>query len=649
MAVNTNLLILQLLNGVALGILYLLIASGLSVIFGMTDIINIAHAVLYTLGAYFALTVLDVTGSFWIALVLAPLAVGVVGAVMERSTLHRIYDRDPLYHVILTFGFVLIGTELIELIWGKAPQRFSIPELLAGALPLGPVFYPKYKLFLIGIGVVMAIGVWALFEFTEFGLVIRAGAQDADAVRLMGLDVSNYFTGVFALAAVLAGVAGVLAGPFLNVIPSMGESVLIIAFIVVIVGGMGSFKGSVVAALLIGVVQTLGTVFAEQLTGFTVFFLMILVLLVRPQGLFGEYNIRQEATKVEFGETIPPVPLTDRRALGLIAVLAVLPLGIGTLYSSFFLAILTLVFAWALLALSLDLVVGYVGLLSFGHAAFWGLGAYATALVAIHLTNSFLLALAVSIVVTAVVAWVIGALSIRLAGIYFLIITLAFAEIFQEASVTFNDLTGGSDGLSGMPTMELLGAINLGNTVIFYYVALAIVLAVYGLTMRLLDSPFGRAMVAIRESERRLSFLGYDTEKYKRRAFTISGAIGGIAGAVFATYQTFVSPESLSWIISGDAFVIILLGGMGTLFGPMLGAAVYVGISEMLSSYIAQWRLVLGLLLVFTVMFAPRGLITLRMVAADYLDRLRAGPGPAETDGGEPVDDEPRPDGGERR
>ncbi len=648
MAVNTNLLILQLLNGVALGVLYLLIASGLSVIFGMTDIINIAHAVLYTLGAYFALTVLDVTGSFWIALVVAPILVGVVGAAMERSTLHRIYDRDPLYHVILTFGVVLIVTELIELIWGKAPQRFSLPELLTGALSLGPVFYPKYKLFLIAIGAVIALGVWALFEFTEFGLVIRAGAQDADAVRLMGLDVSNYFTGVFALAAVLAGAAGVLAGPFLNVIPSMGESVLIIAFIVVIVGGMGSFKGSVVAALLIGIVQTLGTVFAEQLTGFTVFLLMILVLLVRPQGLFGEYNIRQEATKVEFEETIPPVPLTDRRALGLIAVLAVLPLGIGTLYSSFFLALLTLVFAWALLALSLDLVVGYVGLLSFGHAAFWGLGAYATALVAIHLTNSFLLALAVSIVVTAVVAWVIGALSIRLAGIYFLIITLAFAEIFQEASLTFDDLTGGSDGLAGMPTMELLGVVNLGDTVVFYYVALAIVLAVYGLTMRLLDSPFGRAMVAIRESERRLSFLGYDTDKYKRRAFTISGAIGGVAGAVFATYQTFVSPEVLNWVVSGDVFVIILLGGMGTLFGPMLGAGVYVGVSEILSSYIAQWRLVLGLLLVFTVMFAPRGLISLRNVADDLLDRARSGGGPAETDGGEPVDDETRPDGGER-
>jgi branched-chain amino acid transport system permease protein len=621
--VNTELVLLQLLNGLALGVLYLLIASGLSVIFGMTDIINIAHVVLYTLGAYIGLAFIDATGSFWIALVAAPLVVGVIGAGMERSTLHRIYDRDPLYHVILTFGFVLIITEIVEFIWGKGPQNFEIPEVLLGAQSVGPIIYPKYKLFLIGTGFFLALLVWAVFRFTEFGLVIRAGAQDADAVRLMGLDVSNYFTGVFAFGSVLAGFAGVLAGPFLNVTPGMGESILLIAFIVVIVGGLGSFRGSVVAAVLIGVVQSLGEVFVPELTGFTVFLLMIGVLLVRPQGLFGEYNIREHASKVTFDENIQPIELTDRRALAVIALLALLPLGVGTFYSSFFLALLTLVFAWALLALSLDLVLGYIGLLSFGHAAFWGLGAYTTALLAIHVTNSFLLALAVAVVITAAVAWVIGVLSVRLAGVYFLIITLAFAEIFRQGAFRFDDITGGSDGLRGMPSMELLG-LNLGDTVTFYYVALVVVVGIYGLTVRLMDSPFGRAMVGIRESERRLAFLGFDTDKYKRRAFTLSGAIGGIAGVIFATFQTFASPESLNWIVSGDAFLIVLLGGMGTLYGPMLGAAVFVGISEMLSSYIDQWRLLLGLLLILTIMFAPRGLVQLRGSLARQVRAVRS-------------------------
>lgn len=609
--VNTELVLLQLLNGIALGVLYLLIASGLSVIFGMTDIINIAHVVLYTLGAYIGLTVIGATGSFWIALIVAPLVVGVIGGLMERSTLHRIYDRDPLYHVILTFGFVLVFTEIIEFIWGKAPQNFEMPDILVGAMELGPIFYPKYKLFLIGAGLLIAVLVWLAFRFTEFGLIIRAGAQDAGAVRLMGIDISNYFTGVFAFGSILAGVAGVLAGPFLNVTPEMGNSILLIAFIVVIVGGLGSFKGSAVAALVIGVVQSLTEVFVPELTGFTVFLLLILVLIVRPQGLFGEYNIRQHATKVKFDENITPVELTDPRALGLIAILAVLPLGAGRFYSTFLLALLTLMFAWALLALSLDLVLGYIGLLSFGHAAFWGLGAYATALLAIHVTNSFLLAIAVSVVIASVVAWFIGVLSVRLAGVYFLIITLAFAEIFRQAAYRFDGLTGGSDGLRGMPAMELLG-LNLGDTVTFYYVALAIVIVIYGATVRLMDSPFGRAMVGIRESERRLAFLGFDTNKYKRRAFTLSGAIGGVAGVIFATFQTFASPETLNWIISGDAFLIVLLGGMGTLYGPMIGAGVFVGVSELVSGYIQEWRLLLGLLLILTIMFAPRGLVQLR-------------------------------------
>jgi branched-chain amino acid transport system permease protein len=610
MNVSVDLLLLQLLNGLALGILYLLIASGLSVIFGMTDIINFAHGALYALGAYFGLTVIGSTDSFWLALVLAPAALGVFGAVMERTTLHQIYDRNPLYHIILTFGFVLMITESIEFVWGRLPQSFPTPDLLTGGLQLGPIVYPRYKLFLIAAGIVVALLLWALFEFTEFGLIIRAGAQDADAVQLMGIDVSWYFTLVFALAAALAGLAGVLAGPFLNVTPSMGNQIIIIAFIIVIVGGMGSLRGSAVAAVLIGLVETLGTVFVPQLTGFLIYLLMIGVLLVRPQGLFGEYIVRAEQTKIEFNTHIVPVSLTDKRILAVLAVLVLFPLGGGVLYSTYFVAILSLIFAWALLALSLDLVMGYMGLLSFGHAAFWGLGAYLTALFAVHVTPAFIPAFLLAIVVTAVVAWIIGALSVRLSSIYFAMITLAFAQMFYQVAVTWTDITGGENGLS-IPALSLFGVVNLGNINAFYYLALVISVAIYGLCVYLLDTPFGRVMTAIRESERRMSFLGYNVNKYKRRAFTLSGAIGGVAGSLLATYQTFVSPATLHWLVSGDAVMIMMFGGVGTLFGPMIGAGIFIGISEVLSSYIEQWRFFLGLLLVLVVLFAPRGLASI--------------------------------------
>jgi branched-chain amino acid transport system permease protein len=610
MNINVDLLLLQLLNGLALGILYLLIASGLSVIFGMTDIINFAHGALYALGAYVGLTVIGASGSFWIALLLAPIALFVFGAAIERTTLHRIYDRDPLYHIILTFGFVLMITESIEFIWGKLPQFFPTPDLLLGAIQLGPITYPKYKLFLIVTGVVVALALWALFEFTEFGLIIRAGAQDARAVRLMGIDISWYFTLVFAFGAALAGLAGVLAGPFLNVSPSMGSQIIIIAFIVVIVGGMGSLRGSAVAAILIGLVQTLGVVFVPQLTGFLVYILMIGVLVVRPQGLFGEYIVQTEQTKIEFDTHIKPVELTDWRVLAVLTVLVLFPLGGGVLFSSYFVAILALIFIWALLALSLDLVMGYMGLLSFGHAAFWGLGAYATALFALHVSPAFIPALLFAIVVTAIVAWIIGALSIRLTGVYFAMITLAFAQMFYQIALTWDEVTGGANGLS-IPSLNLFGIINLGDTTAFYYLTLIVMVSIYGLSVYLLKTPFGRVMTAIRESERRMAFLGYDVNKYKRQAFALSGAIGGISGSLLVTYQMFVSAETLYWIVSGDVVIAMMLGGVGTLFGPMIGAALFIGISEVLSSYVEQWRFALGLLLVLIVLFVPRGLASL--------------------------------------
>jgi branched-chain amino acid transport system permease protein len=425
----------------------------------------------------------------------------------------------------------------------------------------------------------------------------------------------------------------------------MGDSILIVAFITVVVGGLGSFRGSVVAALLIGLLQSLGTVFLPQLTGFTIYILMIGVLLLRPQGLLGEYEVRSESTKVTFSEIINPVPITDRRVLGLIAVLAVVPLGIDTFYSSFFVGLLSLMFIWAILALSLDMVMGYMGLLSFGHAAFFGIGAYVTGLTVLNVYNSFLLAAAVSIVLSAVVAYIIGVMSIRLSGVFFAMITLAFAQMFYQLALTWDVVTGGSDGLS-IPSMELfgLGLVDLGDTVIFYYFSLLVAVGVYAGAVRFLDSPFGRIVTAIRESERRVSFLGYDTNTFKRRAFAISGAIGGLAGALLAAYQTFVSPSTLFWVVSGDVVIAMMFGGMGTLFGPMIGGAAFVALSEILSSYTDQWRFVLGLLLVLTIMAAPRGLVTVYQSLIERLrERAGSGGGPAAApeqtparDGGEP-------------
>jgi len=633
---DANLLLLQLLNGLALGVLYVLITSGMSVIFGITDILNFAHGALYMVGAYFALTVIDATGSFFAALLLAPLAVGVLGAAVERSTLSRIYDREPLYHVLLTFGLVLILTDAVELVWGKGQQLINAPAFLSGAVQLGPVFYPKYRLFTIVAGLAIAGAVWLAFRYTQFGLIVRAGAQDQQTVRVMGVDMARYFTLVFALGSVLAGVAGVLAAPFLNVNPSMGNEILVVAFIVVTVGGLGSYAGSVIAALVIGMFQTLGSMFLPQFSGFLIYMIMFAILLVRPQGILGSYEIRSEMSKLSFEETIEPVALTDRRVLALLGVLLLLPLGLGWGFSPWILGIVSLMFIWGLLALSIDIVMGYIGLISFGHAAFFGVGGYAVGLATIHLTNSFLLGLLVAVVVSMVLAWVIGALSMRLAGVYFAMITFASAQMIYQLSLTWPGFTGGSDGLTGIPQVSLLGVLNLSEPVTFYYLALVVLVACYYAAVRIMDSPFGRVLTAIRESERRASFLGYDPDTYKRRAFAISGAVGGVSGALFVTYQTFISPNALHWFVSGDALFAMVLGGAGTLYGPIVGGAVLVGLEQILSSYVDQWRAVLGIVLVLVVVFAPRGLVSVyRGVTARLGGRGRAAEAAGPADAGE--------------
>ena len=574
MPIDPNLLLLQLLNGIALGLLYVLVASGLTVIFGVTGILNFAHGALYMLGAYVALVVAGMTGSFWAALLITPLIVGALGAVIERTTVHHLYDRDISYQMLLTFGITLMITDGVKFLF-QGQRSLQSPPLFTGATQLGPVIYPTYKLFVIGAAVVLTVLLWAVFRYTNFGLIARAGSQSHRTVRILGINIERYFTMVFALGSLLAGIAGVLAAPFVGITANMGNEIVLVAFIVVILGGLGSFRGSIVAGLLIGLTQTLGQSYLPSFTGYWIYLVLIGTLLVRPQGLFGEYNVRQDLAKIIYDRNVDPVSPLDRRALVVIGVLAVFPAVAVLFDATYYVDVLTLMLIWGLLALSLDLVLGYLGLLSFGHAAFIGVGAYAAGLALIHISPSFLVALVLAVALTAVIAWLIGALSIRFHGVFFAMITLAIAQMLFVLASNLTDLTGGTNGLGGIPVPTLLG-FPLGDSVTYYYLVGVIVLAIYAGSVRLLDSPFGRSMVAIREGEQRMAFLGYDTNKYKRRAFVISGAIGGVSGVLFAAYQYFVSPGIAFWTSSGDALFGVILGGMGTLYGPLLGGAAFV-------------------------------------------------------------------------
>jgi branched-chain amino acid transport system permease protein len=281
----------QVFTGLVLGMIYVLLAIGLSLIFGLMTVVNFSHGALYMLGAYVGFTLLRLTGSFSVALILAPLLVGVLGLLVERFLIRPLYGRSPDDPLLLTFGLSLVVVEAARLIWGKIGLTLDPPRALSGAVNLGFTYFPTYRLFVIAITALVLVGLWLFLEKTNVGLVSRAGSRDPLMVRALGFDVGRIWFLVFGLGAGLAGLAGILAGPKRGAYAEMGETIIIESFVVVVVGGMGSLLGAVVSGLLIGQVVSLTTFFAPKLAEIVVFVFMAVVLLLRPSGLFGEAGL----------------------------------------------------------------------------------------------------------------------------------------------------------------------------------------------------------------------------------------------------------------------------------------------------------------------------------------------------------------------
>ncbi len=276
-------LLAQVFTGLVLGMVYVLLAIGLSLIFGLMTVVNFAHGALFMLGAYFGVFLLTYTKSFWIALIVAPLMVGALGLLMERFLIRRLYGRSPDDPLLLTFGLSLILVEGVKLIWGKIGLTLDPPRALAGAVNLGFMSFPAYRIFLIGVTVAVLIGLYFFLGRTNIGLIIRAGSRDPLMVRALGIDLGRVWLVVFGIGTALAGLAGILAGPMRGAYAEMGVTMVIESFVVIVVGGMGSLFGAVVAGLLIGQVVGLTTLFVPKAAEIMVFVVMAVVLLVRPR------------------------------------------------------------------------------------------------------------------------------------------------------------------------------------------------------------------------------------------------------------------------------------------------------------------------------------------------------------------------------
>ncbi len=276
----------QLLNGVGLGMIYFLVAIGLSLIFGLMRFVNFAHGAFYLLGAYVTFSVSRATGSFFIGIAVAVVFVALFAAMIERLILARIYALPPYFHILATFGLTLMIEEGVRMIWTAAPQLVKTPELFRGLTFIGPLFYPNYRLLVITIAAISSIGVWAVLERTKLGAAIRAGAENREVVMLLGLNISGLFMANFVLGAALAAFAGGLISPIRGVDPYMGVEAIGIAFVICVVGGLGSFKGTLIAALVIGILQSFATSMWGAGAGIVAYLVMAVVLLIKPQGLF---------------------------------------------------------------------------------------------------------------------------------------------------------------------------------------------------------------------------------------------------------------------------------------------------------------------------------------------------------------------------
>lgn len=620
-------LLAQLLNGLASASSLFLVSVGLSLIFGVTRTINFAHGSFYMLGAFIAYSSVDLLSphiGFWPALLLAPLACGALGALTETLLLRRIYKAPELFQLLATFALVLVIKDAALWLWG--PEELFGPRAagLEGSVQILGRQFPTYDLFLIAVGPCVLLGLTLLLTRTRFGTLVRAATQDREMVGALGVNQAWLFTAVFALGTLLAGLGGALQLPREPASLEMDMLTIGAAFVVVVVGGMGSIPGAFIAALLVaelkavciwlGVQEIAGLELSfSKLTLVVEFLVMAVVLIWRPWGLLG----KPQALARSAGEPEQPLHPAGHGAaaawLSLLTLLVLLPLmASGAEGGSYATVLLADIFVAALFASSLHFILGPGGMHSFGHAAYFGLGAYGAALLVRTLDLPMEAALLLGPLAAAAGALLYGWFCVRLSGVYLTMLTLAFAQISWAIVFQWDDFTGGSNGLTGVWPPEWAS-----QGPAFYWLALGIcALGIY-LLRRLLFSPLGYALRASRDSALRADAIGIDVRRIQWTAFVIAGLFAGLAGALFAFSKGGVAPDAMSVTKSVDALVMVLLGGVQTLAGPVVGAAAFTWLHDTVARNTEYWRALMGATMLILVLLVPQGI-------AGYAQLLRS-------------------------
>lgn len=593
--------LVQILTGLSSAAALFLVAAGLSIIFGVTRIVNFAHGSFYMLGAFIGLSAMELLGrgpfGFWGSVLLAAITVGLIGTAVEMLILRRIYRAPELFQLLATFGVILIIQDLALWIWGPEDRVGPRAPGLRGSIEILGSRLPVYDLVLIAAGPLILLALWLLFHRTRWGILVRAATADREMVAALGVDQRWLFTSVFFLGSLLAGLGGALQLPKGGADLLMDFNIISSAFVVVVIGGMGSIAGAFIAALIIGELNAFGVLILPQISLVLMFLVMAVVLVFRPWGLLG----RPEA--LAHGALAGELPLRRMPALnGIGAVILIVLLLLPMLGDEFTLVVATEMLLMTVFAASLHAIMGPGGLASFGHAAYFGGGAYAAALLVHHAGLPMEPALLLAPLPAGILALVFGWFCVRLRGVYFAMLSLAFAQITWSVVQQWTTVTGGDDGL-----INVWPSAWAADRTAYYYLVLALSALALVALRRLLFTPFGYALRAARDNPLRAEAIGIDVMRQQWAAFVVAGVAAGLAGALYVFAKGSVFPDEVGIPRSVDALMMVLLGGVQASIGPIVGGAVYTGLHELLSR-LEAWRLLLGLSIVALVIFFPQGL-----------------------------------------
>lgn len=595
------------ISGLINGNSYVLIAIGMSLIFGVANLVNFAHGSIFAIGS--------MVGWWFVAVLQWPLWATVLGTVvvtaglgvlLEFFCVRPLVKAPPIATLLATLAASFVLDYSSQLIFGTQTRRFP-SQLSTDNFDMAGIHFGTLDVTILAVSLVSVAALWVFLKYTRLGIAIRATAQDRDAAQQMGISVGTIQSLTFALASGLGGLAGVLIGMYYsNVSPTNGFTASLEGFAAATLGGLGSLPGAVVGGLALGVAEAFGvTWFGDAVRQFITFAVLLGVLWLKPGGLFGRFNpISQEPLTGTFFGTGKHLVLKYWQ-IALLIVLGglALPLWGG----DYLVGIATLVVIFAILALSLTLISGTAGQISLGQAGPFAIGAYTSALLTTNYGWSFWFALPAAGVLAAFVSILLMAPMLKLRGHYIAIATLGTSALIGAALLNFSGITNGPMGVSNIPPPVLFGY-TLSSTTSFYLLCLVVLLIVVTLVTLLQRSHLGRGWYAIREDEIAAQASGLPLADYKSLVFALGGFIAGLGGCLLAHDYTYISPDIFDTTISMLGLTVVVLGGMGSSFGAILGALILVGAPELFRPLQDVRYLGYGILLLLLIRFRPQGI-----------------------------------------